>query len=534
MTTMINGSQLIAGTESREGYRSFSGSNPRTKQPLPQLFFEATHQEIDQALKAARVAFEETRGYPASWLANFLEQVAREIENLGDQLLQTADEETGLGINRLAGERARTTGQLRKFAALLQEGSYVEAIIDTAQPDRKPTPQPSIRRMLFPLGPIAVFSASNFPLAFAVAGGDTASAFAAGCPVIVKGHPSHPSTSELFGRAVNRAVTEMSFPPGFFSLLQGSSIEVGRTLVTHPDLAAVGFTGSLRAGRSIFDAVAARPKPIPVYAEMGSLNPVVILPGALAERSQAILEGFIHSLTLGSGQFCTNPGLVFLINGQETVAFADDLTTRMADLQPGVLLNANVERGLADAVDQTLVHPAVERLTGGDVIDGRAYCYANTVLRTTAAAFRSDPNLQVEHFGPVTLLVICEDEADLLAALSALHGNLTATVHVGEEEGELAGRLLATLREKAGRLIWDGFPTGVEVVYAMQHGGPYPATTAPWTTSVGLMAIKRFMRPVAFQDVPDSLLPPALQNANPLGIWRIIDDHWTQDPAVEA
>lgn len=525
---MINGSQLIAGTESRAGNRSFSGSNPRTRQPLPQLFFDATPQEIDQALKSARVAFEETRGYPASRLANFLDQVAREIENLGQQLLQTADEETGLGINRLIGERARTTGQLRKFAALLREGSYVEAIIDTAQPDREPTPRPSIRRMLFPLGPIAVFSASNFPFAFAVAGGDTASAFAAGCPVIVKGHPSHPSTSELFGRAINRAVAEMSFPPGFFSLLQGSSTEVGQALVTHPDLAAVGFTGSLRAGRSIFDAAAARPKPIPVYAEMGSLNPVVVLPGALAERSQAIVDGLIQSLTLGSGQFCTNPGLVFLIDGRETESFADALTTGMADLQPGVLLNANVERGLTNAVEQTLARPAVEHMTGGEALEDWAYyCYANTVLRTTAAAFRSDPNLQIEHFGPVTLLVICEDEADLFAALSVLHGNLTATVHAGEEEGELAGRMLATLHEKAGRLIWNGFPTGVEVVYAMQHGGPYPATTAPWSTSVGLMAIKRFMRPVAFQNVPDRMLPPALQNANPLGIWRIVDDHWT-------
>ncbi|MGD2050036.1 MAG: aldehyde dehydrogenase family protein, partial [Chloroflexota bacterium] len=353
MTTMINGSQLIAGTESREGKHPFSGSNPRTKQPLSQPFFDATHQEIDQALQAARVAFEETRSYPSGRLAKFLDQVAQEIEKLGDQLLQTADEETGLGINRLEGERARTTGQLRKFAALLREGSYAEAIIDTAQPDRQPAPRPSIRRMLFPLGPVAVFSASNFPFAFAVAGGDSASAFAAGCPVIVKGHPSHPATSELFGRAINRAVAGLSFPPGFFSLIQGISIDVGQTLVTHPDLAAIGFTGSLRAGRSLFDAAAARPKPIPVYAEMGSLNPVVLLPGALAERGQAILEGFIHSVTLGSGQFCTNPGLVFLIDGPETEAFASDLAGRMAELQPGVLLNANIEKGLADVVDRT-------------------------------------------------------------------------------------------------------------------------------------------------------------------------------------
>jgi NADP-dependent aldehyde dehydrogenase len=387
--------------------------------------------------------------------------------------------------------------------------------------------------MLVPLGTAAVFSASNFPFAFAVAGGDAASAFAAGCPVIVKGHPSHPATSELFGRAINRAVATMDFPAGFFSLLQGESIEVGQGLVTHPGITAVGFTGSLRAGRAIYDAAAARPEPIPVYAEMGSVNPIVILPGAIAEGGRALVDGLVGSLTLGAGQFCTNPGLIFVLDGPEGQAFIAGVTKEMAAKQPGPLLNANVEKGVARSVAHTLERPAVQRLTGGEVVDGPSFCYANTVMQVGSAAFRADPDLQEEHFGPVTLFVVCRSPADLLDTVENLQGNLTATVHAGAAAGAgeetMAARLFDRLREKAGRLIWNGFPTGVEVVQAMQHGGPYPATTAPGTTSVGMTAIKRFMRPVAFQALPDDLLPPALQDANPLGIWRIVDDAWTRE-----
>lgn len=526
MTT--TGHNLIAGQASAEGTATFTSANPRTKQPLAVQFHNATPGEINRAASAAAEAFEITRRYPARQLADFLDQTAVEIEALGDDLLQIADLETGLGLPRLTSERARTTNQLRAFAALLREGSYVEAIIDTALPDRQP-PRPDIRRMLFPIGPAAVFSASNFPFAFSVAGGDTASAFAAGCPVIVKAHPGHPATSELTARAINRAVETCSFPAGFFSLLQGESIEVGQTLVKHPLIEAVGFTGSQRAGRALYDLAASRPKPIPVYAEMGSINPVVILPRAIRARSEALADGLVNSVTLGSGQFCTNPGLILALDNADTRAFIESVRQKMDAKQPGVLLNANIERGLTQTVSQTLGRPSVTRLTGGETVAGESYCFANTVLETTSAALRDDPLLQTEMFGPVTLFVLCSSPDDLRETVKHLHGNLTTTIHGQEDEIAEAGDLFTVLREKAGRLIWNGFPTGVEVVYAMQHGGPYPATTAPATTSVGMTAVKRFMRPVAFQNMPDALLPDALKNANPLGILRIVNGQYTRE-----
>lgn len=507
----------------------FYSVNPRTGQQGQTAFANATAADIDSAVQAAQAAFDEMRLYPAAKIAQLLDAIAAEIEALGDTLLTTADAETGLGLPRLTGERGRTTSQLRKFAALLREGSYVEAIIDTAQPNRQPAPRPSIRRMLFPIGPVAVFAASNFPFAFSVAGGDTASALAAGCPVVLKAHPGHPATSELTAQVIHRAVQAQGFPAGTFSLVQGDQAEVGQTLVKHPGIAAVGFTGSLRAGRAIFDAAAARAVPIPVYTEMGSVNPVVILPGAIAARGEALADGLVGSVTLGTGQFCTNPGLVFVVDGEGTRRFIDTVTARMQAAQPGVLLNPQIQRGLVKAVAGTLSRPRVTALTGGAALDGPACGYAHTVLLTDSTTFRADEQLQAEHFGPVTLFVTCDSVGDLRATLETLDGNLTATVHAGDSELDEAAAVYAILREKAGRLIWNGFPTGVEVVYAMQHGGPYPATTAPATTSVGMTAIKRFMRPVAFQNMPEALLPDALQDANPLGIWRTVDERLTKE-----
>ncbi len=526
----ITGSNFIAGQESRVGGHTFTGVDPRRKQPGAIRFYDATPDEIDRAVNAAAAAFAQMRRYPAAKLAEFLDRAATEIEALGDLLLETADAETALGLPRLTGERDRTTGQLRAFADLLREGSYVEAIIDPARPERQPTPRPDVRRMLVPIGPVAVFGASNFPFAFGAAGGDTASAFAAGCPVIVKAHPSHPATSELFARAINRAVEACGLPAGVFSLLHGEQVEVGQALVQHPRLEAVGFTGSQRAGRALFDLAASRPKPIPVYAEMGSVNPVILLPGAVAARGEALAEQVVNAVTLGCGQFCTNPGLIFGLDTPAMRDFVAQVARLMAARAPGVLLNANVERGLAQAVAQTARHPGVDVLTGGQVIAGESYAFANTVFVTTGAVFVADPALQQEHFGPVTMFVLCGSMAELESAVGALHGNLTASVHAADAEIETAARLYDLLREKVGRLIWNGFPTGVEVVYAMQHGGPYPATTAPATTSVGLTAIKRFLRPVAFQNMPDALLPDALKNANPLGIWRIVDGSLTRAP----
>ncbi len=524
--TTITGQHFIAGRRSRMGEALFYSYDPRQRVRHPVAFADATSTEVDQAVQAAYAAYEQTRHYPSAKLAEFLEQVAREIEQLGDDLLTTTDAETGLGLARLTSERARTTNQLRMFAALLREGSYVEAIIDTAQPERQPLPRPSIRRMLHPIGPVAVFSASNFPYAFAVAGGDTASAWAAGCPVIVKGHPSHPMTSELVATAVERAVAACDFPSGFFSLLQGASIEVGQALVKHPRMAAVGFTGSLRGGRALFDAAAARPVPIPVYAEMGSVNPVVLSPGALRARAEALAEGLAHSATLGAGQFCTNPGLVFLIASPEAEAFVELYVRTMEAAAPGVLLNEAILTNLTRMVGTTTSKAGVALMTGGRPMDGRGCGYAHTVMRVHAADFCADESLQEEHFGPVTLIVVCESESELITALKTLHGNLTGTVHAQNDELEFARRVYDVLRERVGRLIWNGFPTGVEVCHAMQHGGPYPATTAPHTTSVGMTAIKRFMRPVAYQGLPDALLPDALKDHNPLGIWRIVDGQY--------
>jgi NADP-dependent aldehyde dehydrogenase len=527
----ITGKNSIAGDFLADGNDTFSSVNPRAKSSGEVSFHNATPDEINRAVEMAVAAYGETRNYSAVKLADFLDTVAEEIDALGDDLLHMADMETALGIPRLTGERGRTTGQLRAFGKLLREGSYVDAIIDTAQPDRQPAPRPDIRRMLFPIGPVAVFSASNFPFAFAVAGGDTASAFAAGCPVVVKGHPGHPATSEMFAQAINRAIQRMDFPAGFFSLVQGDTIQVGQTLVQHPGISAVGFTGSLRAGRAIYDLAAARPEPIPVYAEMGSINPVVILPSAIQSRRDALADGLVNSVTLGTGQFCTNPGLILILDSDESRQFIDIVTERMQARERGVLLNANIERGLAQAVAGTVKHAGVQVLTGGEAVaDSDSYCFTNTVMTTTSGAFRADPELQIEHFGPVTLFVLCASITDMHDAIAVLEGNLTATIHAESADLQTAGDLFDRLREKVGRLIWNGFPTGVEVVYSMQHGGPYPATTAPATTSVGMTAIKRFMRPVAYQNIPPELLPDALKDANPLSIMRIIDGVYSNAP----
>lgn len=515
----LTGKNYIAGETSGEGAEVFYGVDPRSKATGDQPFHSATKVEVDRAVAAAVAAFEDVRNYPSSRIAAFMDEVATRIEGLGDELLHTADRETGLGLARLTGERERTTGQIRAFAALLRDGDYLRAIINGEGPG-----QPSVRQMQFPVGPVAIFAASNFPFAFAVPGGDTASAIAAGCPVVVKAHPGHPATSELFAIAISAAVEAQGFPAGMFSMLQGAGIDVGQWLVANDGIEAVGFTGSLRGGRAIYDAAAARPRPIPVYAEMGSINPVVITPAALESRADDIAEGLVGSITLGTGQFCTNPGLILLQDSPAAQDFIASVTAKMNAAPAGVLLNAAIEQGLQSAVAQTRDNPSISVLTGGEAVaDSDFFCFRNTVMQTTAAAIRADDALQVEHFGPVTLFVLCDDGDDLRQTVNALEGNLTSTVHAEDDELESIGVLLHQLREKAGRVIWNGFPTGVAVIPAMQHGGPYPATTAPSTTSVGMNAIYRFMRPIAFQNLPDALLPDALKDANPLGITRMVD-----------
>lgn len=527
---MISGQNLVAGKWSAQGNEVFASVDPRTKAQSSVQFFNATNGEIDLAVREAARAFKTMRLATAAERAAFLESIADEIEKLGAALIEMADAETGLGQPRLEGERGRTTSQLRLFADLLREGFYVEAIIDTALPDRTPAPRPDIRRMLIPVGPVAVFGASNFPLAFSVAGGDTTSAFAAGCPVIVKAHPGHPGTSELVARAILAAGEQHGLPSGFFSMLQGDSVRVGQTLVEHPQLEAVGFTGSLRGGRALFDTAARRPRPIPVFAEMGSTNPTVISPQALALRGEDIAVGLVNSVTLGCGQFCTKPGLVFVVDDAASQAFIARVVELMEGRQPGVLLNQAVLAHLSAAVEHTRAKGSVSEWAASDTVASDGYRFPSTVFQTTVEQFLRDEALQNEHFGPVTMFVTCPTTDALFEAMESLHGNLTATVHSEAEETAFTSELFSRLREKAGRLLWNGFPTGVEVGYAMQHGGPYPATTAPQTTSVGVMAIKRFMRPVAYQNLPDSLLPEPLQDANPLNIWRVVNGQLSREP----
>ncbi len=525
----LTGLSIIAGELAAPSQDRFQAANPRTREALPTEFHNANLNEIDRAVSAAATAFQETRLYSAAKIADFLDMAAEEIMAVGDELLETCDAETGLGLPRLTGERGRTVSQLRAFAALLREGSYVEAIIDTAMPDREPLPRADIRRMLLPIGPVGVFGASNFPLAFSVAGGDTASAFAAGCPVIVKSHPSHPATGELVAQALTRAVEKSGFPRGFFSFIQGSTVEIGQALVKHPLLAAIGFTGSTRGGRAIFDTANQRSHPIPVYAEMGSINPVVILPDALKTRAGTLADGLVNSITLGTGQFCTNPGLVFLLENEDTQAFVQSVNAKMSEKPSGTLLNAAIEGALEKTVPVTAGVDGVTLSAQGAKTVEAGFTYPNTILESDASSFRADGTLQTEHFGPVSLFVRCETMDELLDSLQHLEGNLTATVHADESEYDDAAPVFDTLREKVGRVILNGYPTGVEVVHSMQHGGPYPATTAPGTTSVGMTAIKRFMRPVAFQNLPDELLPDALKRDNPLGIMRIVDNEYTRE-----
>ena len=517
---MLTGKNLIAGAPVDSAGGRFTAGGALAE------FEEASAAHIDLALEAAERAWNEYRHVAAAQRAAFLERIAEELERSGE-LLDVAHTETALPPARLAGERARTTGQLRLFANLVREGSWVDARIDRAQPDRTPLPKPDIRRMLIPIGPVAVFGASNFPLAFSVAGGDTASALAAGCPVVVKAHPAHPATSELAARAVIEAATAAGMPHGVFSLIQSTRNEIAIALVQHRHTKAVGFTGSLRAGRALFDAAARRPDPIPVYAEMGSVNPVVLLPGALAERADAIAEGLAASVTLGVGQFCTNPGLVIGVASDGFDRFVRRLDTLIREAAPGTMLypalldsyEAGVGRLTAVAGTTTV------RSAAGT---GQA-CARPSLFDTSAGTFLRHRELAEEVFGPSTVVVRCGSSDEMNAVARSLEGQLTATIHGTPADLADHAWLVAILEEKAGRVIVNGFPTGVEVCPSMQHGGPYPATTDSRSTSVGTAAIYRFARPVAYQNFPQSALPPELQDPNPRGLWRLVDGAMTKE-----
>ena len=527
----LHGRSFIAGALGAVGGKTFAAQNPATGERLAPDFHEAPPAEVAAALDASARAFADYRARSGAERAAFLEAIATEIEQLGDALLQRAHAETGLPLARLTGERARTCGQLRLFAQVAREGSWVDARIDPALPDRQPLPRPDLRRMLRPLGPIVVFGSSNFPLAFSAAGGDTASALAAGCTVVVKAHRAHPGTSELVAGAVTRAVAHCGLPAGVFSLLHGGGASIGIAMVKHPATAAVGFTGSHAAGRALFDAAAARPHPIPVFAEMSSLNPVFLLPGAVRDRSASIAQGLLASFTLGVGQFCTKPGLVFALRSAETSALLATLAELVRNAAPGTMLTCGIRDAFVDSRARVLAVPGVLPLaTTTGAADPAKTHGAPSVALAAAKDFLAHPALATEAFGPFTLVILADTLDEFAACAAALEGQLTATVQAARDDFEAARPLFATLEQKAGRVLLNGFPTGVEVCPAMNHGGPYPATTDVRFTSVGTAAMLRFARPVCYQGLPDALLPDALQSSNPLGLLRLVNGQPTRDP----
>ena len=489
---------------------SFHAVNPASGDALEPAFSAAGLPDVEQACELAWSAFHEYRRLDPDVRATFLETIADEIMALGDELLERGHAESGLPIARLTGERARTTGQLRLFGDELRKGGWLGIRIDPALPDRKPLPRPGLRMRKVPLGPVAVFGASNFPLAFSVAGGDTAAALAAGCPVIVKGHSAHPGTSDLVAQAVIEAVRRCDLPDGVFSLLNGNSHALGGALVAHPHVKAVGFTGSRRGGLALLKIASERPEPIPVFAEMSSINPVLLLPGALAEKADALGAAFVGSLTMGVGQFCTNPGLLFALDSPGLDRFIAAARSALGEAAPAVMLTAGIHDAYEQGVKRLLEHPKVEVLARGPEAQGK-HCGRGVLFAVTSGDLLQHPEVMEEVFGASSVIVRCTGEEQLLEALENVEGQLTATLHLVDEDHELAARLMPVLERKAGRLIVNGWPTGVEVSHAMVHGGPYPATSDGRSTSVGTLSIERFLRPVCYQDFPDDLLPPELR-----------------------
>ncbi|HMO28514.1 aldehyde dehydrogenase (NADP(+)) [Enterovirga sp.] len=490
-------------------------------EPLAPKFAGLTKEEIDRACGLAWAAFDPYRELPLEERARFLETIADNILAIGDELILRCMAESGLPRGRIEGERGRTVGQLKLFAQVVRDGSFLDPRIDPALPDRKPMPRPDLRLRNVPLGPVAVFSASNFPLAFSVAGGDTASALAAGCPVVAKAHSAHPGTSELVGRAVQKAVADCGLPEGVFSLLYVSGYQLGQSLVADPRIKAVGFTGSRRGGTSLMKVAAERPEPIPVYAEMSSINPVILLPGALKARPAEIARGFVGALTLGAGQFCTNPGLILAIEGPGLDEFLKAASEAVAAAPASTMLTPGIFDAYEGGAAKLGQQDKVETLARGQ--EGGPYQGRPGLFCTGAPAFKSNHAMQDEIFGASSLVVRCKDEAELVSILESLEGQLTAALHIEESDHAAMRRLLPLLERKAGRILVNGFGTGVEVAHAMVHGGPFPSTSDGRSTSVGTLAIARFLRPVCYQDLPEDLLPVALRDGNPLNIWRRID-----------
>lgn len=522
-TSKLSGRSLIGFHEGADSGELLYATDPTTGDRLQPGFVSATAEEVDSAARLAAEAFAVYRNVSGRERGAFLRTIAANIESIADDVIERAAQETALPKGRLQAETARTCGQLRLFAQVAEEGSWVNARIDRGDPNRKPAPKPDIRSMLRPLGPVVVFGASNFPLAFSVAGGDTASALAGGNTVIVKAHQAHPGTSELVGRAVQESVRECGLPEGVFSLLFGAGSQVGTALMKHPLVKAGGFTGSRTAGRILMDVAASRPEPIPFYAEMSSTNPVFILPGALRERAESIATGLHTSFTLGAGQFCTKPGMVFLPADSDADAFAGRLRRLVEESAPFHLLTKVIHSSYDKAVAQRKIDRAVSVVAEGPQSSaGAGFAVRSALFETSASSFL-DSKLSEEIFGPTTLLVRHSSRNQVLAIARALDGHLTATIHGTDDDLRDFADLISILETKVGRLVFNGFPTGVEVTHAMVHGGPYPSTSDGRSTSVGSQAIFRFTRLVCFQGFPDAALPDALKEANPLELWRLVD-----------
>ncbi len=526
----MHGKQFIGiQNTSAESNETFFGIDPRTGKELSTAFHEATTEEVDAAAQLARNAFDPFRQTTAEQRALFLEAIADEAEAISEPLIERASAETGHPHARCAAEISRSVNQARLFAAFIREGSWLDARIDLADPDRQPAPKPDVRSMMLPIGPIAVFGASNFPIAISVLGADTISALACGCPVVVKGHPAHPGTCEISAEAIIRAARKCNLPEGVFSLVHGKGHEVGIELVKHPAICAGAFTGSLAGGRALFDVANNRPSPIPFYAELGSVNPIFVLPGALAERGDQIAEGFVTALTTGVGQFCTSPGLVFGLGSNDLKSFSNTAAEKVSEYAPQTMLHAGIHHAYVSGVDSLKSRDALQLIGESaqtpSLEKAEAGCY---LFQTDAAGLDANPALYEEIFGPVSTVVECGSPGDMEKFAEQLDGSLSACIHGNEEDLQNYQRLITILERKTGRLIFNGYPVGLEVCHSMHHGGPFPATCHSHFTSVGTRCINRFVRPVCYQDWPQSALPVELQNENLAEIWRMVDGKRTR------
>jgi NADP-dependent aldehyde dehydrogenase len=519
----ISGKLLIGKDNVQGTAEPFRAFNPSANESMEPEFFGASAEQVALACELASAAFDSYRNTSLEQRAAFLEAIAQGILDLGDELVERTVAESGLPRPRIEGERGRTVGQLRLFATVVRQGLWLAPILDSAMPDRAPLPRPDLRHRNIPIGPVAVFGASNFPLAFSVGGGDTASALAAGCPVVAKAHPSHPGASELVGRAIQKAASDCGMPEGVFSMVTGGGNSVGEALAAHPAIKAIAFTGSRRGGLALAAIAAGRKVPIPMYAEMSSVNPMFLLPGAFTKDVAALAQGFADSATLGAGQFCTQPGIVFALKGADFDRFESAVVEKFSAKGFAPMLNPGIHAAYERGVSGLESHSGITLIARGQSAGGGKCAAVPALFKTTAKEFLTDAHLSEEVFGPSSLLVACDSEEQMVELAELLEGQLTATLHMTNADVPFARQLLPVLERKAGRILVNGFPTGVEVSYAMVHGGPFPATSNDRSTSVGATAIDRFLRPVCYQNLPAELLPQELDDANSLHVWRVRD-----------